>query len=61
MTGALYPAALAQHGPLRSLEQLLAELVARYDALPMQHRDRGPLAVRIREVEAAIDERGSSL
>lgn len=59
MTGALYPASIDAHGPTRSLEQLLADLQSRYDALPMTDPRRGPLATSIREVEAAIDERGT--
>ncbi len=45
--------------PRRSLEQYLAELVDRFDALPLQDRGRADLARRIREVEAEIDARST--
>jgi len=54
MTGR-YPRNMASHGPTRSLEAYLAELQRQYEAMPMTHRDRGRLALRICEVEAAID------
>ena len=57
MTGAPYPANMAAHGLTRSLDQVLADLRRRYDALPMQHPERARLATSIRDVEAAIDER----
>ena len=57
MTGARYPADMASHGPTRSLEQLLADLQSRYDALPMTDPRRGPLANRIAAVELEIDAR----
>jgi hypothetical protein len=52
-----YPRAMAAHKPLRSLEDYLDELQRRYDALPMQSKERGELATRIREVEIEIDAR----
>lgn len=52
---AAYPANLAQHGPCRSLQMYLDELVEQYDRLPMQSPARGELANRIRQVEAEID------
>lgn len=55
--GTPYPANLGAHGPLRSLEQYLAELREQFDALPMTSPARGALANRIRQVEAEIDAR----
>ena len=52
-----YPANMASHGPLRSLEDVLMELTTRFDALPLTHPGRADLARRIRECEAAIEER----
>ena len=44
--------------PRRSLEEYLAELVDRYEALPLTHYSaRGKLATRIRQVEAEINAR----
>jgi hypothetical protein len=43
--------------PRRSLDQYLAELVERFDALPLQDGRRADLARRIRELEAEIDAR----
>ena len=43
--------------PARSLEQYLAELIGRFDALRLDDRRRPDLAQRIREVEAEIDAR----
>jgi len=51
------PEARGLAAPRRSLEQYLDELVARFDALPLQDRRRADLARRIREVEAEIDGR----
>lgn len=53
----LKPHTVAGHGPSRSLEQLLDELVGEFNALPLTDRRRAPLASRIREVEALIDAR----
>lgn len=52
-----YPMTLGQHGPLRSLETYLAELNDQFERLPLQSVARGPLAARIRQVEAEIDAR----
>lgn len=52
-----YPANMAVHGPCRSLQQYLDELVEQYDRLPMQSPARGELASRIRQVETEIDAR----
>lgn len=60
-TPALYPANMAGHGPLRSLTLYLADLQARYDALPMTSPARGALAGKIRAVEAEIDARSGEL
>lgn len=60
MTGTLYPAQLSAHGPCRTLDDYLADLLRRYNALPMTHQDRGKLAVRIRDVEAEIDARSGA-
>ncbi len=49
------PALLA---PRRSLEQLLDDLVAQLGELPLDDKRRGKLAADIRQVEAALDERG---
>jgi hypothetical protein len=44
--------------PCRSLEEYLAELVERYDALPeTRYSARGKLQTRIRAVEAEINAR----
>lgn len=57
MPAGLYPQHMAAHGPARSLEQALADLVAQYAALPMTSPARGELATRIRLIEAEIDAR----
>lgn len=56
----LYPKTLGSHGPLRSLEDYLAELQAQFDRLPLDSKARGPLASRIRQVEAEIDARSGT-
>lgn len=43
--------------PRRSLEQYLAELMQRFQALPLDDEARPGLARRIREVEVEIDAR----
>ena len=57
MTGARYPATLADHAAPRSLSALHIELLNRFRALPLDNPERGRLAMRIREVEAEIDAR----
>ena len=57
MTGARYPATLADHAAPRSLAALHVELLNRFRALPLDNPERGRLATRIREVEAEIDAR----
>ena len=57
MTGARYPATLADHAAPRSLVALHVELLNRFRALPLDNPERGRLATRIREVEAEIDAR----
>jgi hypothetical protein len=54
MISGLYPATLSQQSPARSLETLLAELVERFNALPMTDPARGKLAARIRQIEDEI-------
>jgi hypothetical protein len=71
MTGALYPATLADHAPCRSLDEYLAELVDRHARLSAAARRGARIAntrtleelrdlhSRIRTVEDEIDARGS--
>jgi len=54
-----YPATLSQHGPLRSLEQVLAEMVECFDAMPLTDLRRSALLARIRALESEIDVRQS--
>lgn len=60
MAGASYPVNMAAHGPLRSLELYLDELLARLKKLPMTSPDRGRLVTLIREVEAELDARSGT-
>ena len=59
MTGARYPTTIETHGPIRSLEQALADLVERLRSAPLTAPDRNDLIRMILNLEAAIDERGS--
>ena len=52
----LHPVSLRHHGPMRSLEQYLDELVERFDALRLDDPRRCELARRIRAVEEQIGE-----
>lgn len=57
MSGEPYPANMGAHGPARSLELYLADLVEQLRLLPMTSAARPALVARIRQVEAEIDAR----